>query len=72
MYSCTMPVPDSGGGGGGLGGTCPASRLPEEDVSVLKNRALYDIVSIYGNGFGWFSGGLGWFVCFKTVNHFNF
>ena len=45
MYSCTMPVPDRGAGGGGAWGhmTPPP---PEEAVGVLKNRELYDIASI--------------------------
>ena len=39
-------------------------------MSVLKKsfRALYDIVSIYGNGLGWFGGGLGWFGVFWGVS----
>ena len=40
MYFCTMPVPDLG------------TQPPEKAVSVLKNRALYDIASIYGNVLG--------------------
>ena len=52
MYSCTMPVP------------YPGLPIPKKAISVLNNRALYDIVSKYGNGLGLvevevFLGGLG-------------
>ena len=42
MYSCTMPVPDPGGG---LGARAPTPH--EEDVSVLK---LFFAHYMYGNG----------------------
>ena len=60
MYSCTMPVPNPGKGGGGWGVYDPP---PEKAVGVLK-IAHYMILRVYGNGlFGlvevW--GILGWF-----------
>ena len=60
MYSCTMPVPDPG--------PSPPPKK-KKAASVLKNRVLYDIASIFGNGFGlvkvW--GVLGGLGCFLVV-----
>ena len=60
MYSCTMPVPNPGKGGGAGRYMIPP---PEKAVGVLK-IAHYMILRVYGNGlFGlvevW--GGLGYF-----------
>ena len=60
MYSCTMPVPNPGKGGGWWVYDPPP---PEKAVGVLK-IAHYMILRVYGNGlFGlvevW--GGLGYF-----------
>ena len=61
MYSCTIPMPAPGWGGGGAGGTCPQPY--EEDVSALKNFFSRIICTVmvwwsFGclDGFGCFNG----------------
>ena len=53
--------------GPGGGDTCPPPPRIGRECPKNSFRALYDIVSINGNGLGWFGGGLGCFGVFQWI-----